>query len=61
MINKLVQQELNKVAVADLHNYDSATNTYTIPKKQGIKPEVHHFYLISIKSTLYTDEVLRDN
>lgn len=58
---QLVKDQLSKVIYADLSNYDKETNTYYIPKINQIKLKINHQYLIKIKDSLYTNEILRNN
>lgn len=58
---QLIQDQLNKVIYADLSNYDDKTNTYHIPKINQIKLQINHSYIIRIKDSLYSNEVLKSN
>ena len=48
-MNKVINDQLQKIQCADLSNYDVETNTYFIPKKKEIKIEEDYCYLIKIK------------
>ena len=48
MKNKIIERELNKVAVADLSDYDESTGIYTIPKHVDLVLEEDNCYIISI-------------
>ena len=61
MINKLIEEQLNKVLDADLSHFDEASNTFFIPKKNEIKLEVDSFYLIKLKPQIFINEVLKNN
>lgn len=50
MVDKIIQEQLNKVQYADLSNFDEATNTYIIKKRKDLQLEEDHYYLIQIKN-----------
>lgn len=49
---------MNKVTEADLSNFDTATNTFTIKKKTTIKIEENSYYLIELKDSLLNSNEL---
>ena len=58
---ELVKEQLSKVQFADLSNYDEKTNIYYIPKINQIKLKISHQYIIKIKDSLYSNEILKTN
>lgn len=58
MLNKVVQDQLAKVEVADLSNYDKETSTYSIPKRVDIKLEEDCCYLIHLKPSAYNNQTV---
>lgn len=60
-MNKLVQEQLDKVKDADLSHFDSASNTYFIPRKTTIKIEEEKAYLINIKNTMLVPNTINTN
>lgn len=57
-MNKLIKEQLEKVNFADLSHFDDKTNTYFIPKKKEINYEVDKSYLIRLKPSFRTNEVV---
>lgn len=53
----VIQDQLKKVLVADLSNFDEKTNTFFIKKYEHTKFEVGKYYLIRLDNTLMN----RDN
>jgi hypothetical protein len=51
-MSRTIDKELSKVKVADLSHYDSATNTYVIPRFVAIKFEIGASYLIELDDSL---------
>ena len=51
-MNKYIKEQLDKVKVADLSNYDESANIYHIPKFNQFKYEVDKCYLIKLDKTL---------
>lgn len=49
MWNKIVESQLNEIREADLSLFDSATSTFTIPKKLNLPINVGCCYKIRIK------------
>lgn len=60
-MTSLSKKELDKVNFADLSNYDEETLTYHIPKINVIKFQVNHSYIVSIKDSIYSNDVLKSN
>lgn len=60
-MNKLVQEQLKKVQIADLSNYDEATHEFIIKKKLDIKLEVNNCYIIEVSDTWRTNKLLANN
>lgn len=60
-MNKLIKQQLEKVQLADLSNFDPDTNTYHIPQHRAIILKEDDYYDIKLKSSILTDTALRDN
>lgn len=60
-MNKIILEQLQKVKVADLSHFDSATNTYLIPKVNLIKVNINSCYLIKLKSEFFQNQTLRTN
>ena len=58
---ELIKEQLSKVQFADLSNYDGSANTFYIPKINQIKLIVNHQYIIKIKDSLYSNELLKTN
>ena len=48
----VIQDQLSKVLVADLSNYDKETNTFFIKQYKQIKLEVGKYYLIKLNNVL---------
>lgn len=61
MFNPHIQKLLDKVELADLSHYDSATSTFYIPKRVDIKLDVDKVYLIHLKDSFFTNSTLRVN
>jgi hypothetical protein len=51
-MNKYVEEQLKKVKVADLSNYDENTHTYHIPKYNEFRYEVDKCYLVKLDKML---------
>lgn len=51
-MNKIIVDQLQKVSVADLSNFDPNTNTYFIKRKTDIRIEVDSCYLIKLNASL---------
>lgn len=51
-MNKIVEQQLNSVKIADLSNYNQETNTFQIPQYKETKLEVDSCYIICIDDVL---------
>jgi hypothetical protein len=51
-MNKIVEQQLNNVKIADLTNYNPDTNTYYIPRYNETKLEVDSCYIICLDDVL---------
>lgn len=60
-MNKIIQQQLKQVRLADLSNYDPELNTYHIPQCKALTLGVDQCYDITLSPEIYKDEVLRDN
>lgn len=58
---QLFDEQLDKVIYADLSNYDETTKTYFIPKINKIKLKINHSYIIKIKETIKSNDILRNN
>ena len=51
-MNSLINKQLQNCKVADLSNYNSETNTYTIPKYNQVRVEECKSYLVQLDRTL---------
>ena len=51
-MNKLIGEQLKKVSVANLGNFDEATNTFFIPKFEQVKVAEDECYLIELNDSL---------
>lgn len=60
-MNKLIEEQLKKVNYAELINFNPQTNTYFIPKKKDIRVIVDNCYLIKLKPSFRTNEVVKVN
>ena len=58
---ELIREQLSKVQFANLSNYDEATKTYHIPKVNQIKLKANHSYVIRLKESILSNDVLRVN
>ena len=54
MINKIIQEQLNKLQVAKLGEYDHFKHMYVIPKYKEPHYDVDHCYLVCLDDTLLT-------
>lgn len=54
-MNKIIEEQLKKVEVADLSDYNSLTGTYFIKKRVDVKIEEDKCYLIRLKPTAFTN------
>lgn len=61
MVSPLIEKELKKVEKADLSNFDPLTNTYIIKKRKDIKIEEDNCYLIYLKDSLFSNDVVKIN
>lgn len=61
MVSKLIEQQLKKVQVADLNNYNADINTYFIKRKVGIKIEEDMGYIIHLKDSAFTNNAIINN
>lgn len=61
MLNKIIEQQLNKVQNADLSNYNPETNTYFIKKRIDIKLEEDKGYIIYLKDSAFTNTTIINN
>ena len=52
-MNKIVQQQLNKVQFADLSNFTEIENEYIIPKRTDIKLEKYKSYIIELSDKCF--------
>lgn len=60
-MNKVIQDQLQKVQFADLSNYNEQANTYIIKKRTEIKVEEDKCYLIHIRPPAFHDVALNTN
>lgn len=60
-MNNILKQQLDKVQVADLSNFDAATNTYFIPQKKSINVKIDKCYIIKLLPTTFSDLTLKIN
>lgn len=60
-MNKLVQEQLNKVQIADLSNYNKDTNEFIIKKRVDIKLEVNNCYIIEVSDAWRMNKLLANN
>lgn len=60
-MNKIIKQQLEKIQLADITNYDPETNTYHIPKRTTIKLEEDEYYLLTLQPEFLNDTIIRDN
>lgn len=51
-MNKLISNELKKVAVADLSNHDKTKNEFIIPRFKQVRLEENSYYLIKLDDAL---------
>ena len=58
-MNKIIQEQLKQVKIADLTNFDELNNTYLIPKINAIKIKENVAYLIKLKPEFFQNEVLK--
>lgn len=58
MINKLIQEQLNKVKEANLENFKENNYNFIIPQKKEIKIEIDHYYIIQI---LRDNDIVKNN
>lgn len=61
MIGKIVEQQLQKVQVADLTNYNPETNTYFIKRRVDIKIEEDKGYIIYLKDSAFANVAIINN
>lgn len=61
MSSKIIDQQLQKVQIADLSNYNEHTKTFFIKRKGGIKLEEDKGYIISLKDSAFTNTVVINN
>ena len=61
MTNKIIKEQLKRVEVADLSNFDINTNTYFIPRKNSIRIEEDHTYIFQLKDSAFTNNVVNVN
>lgn len=60
-MNKFIEEQLQKVNIADLSNFDKSINTYYIPQVKDISIKVDSCYVIKLDETLlnpYTNDIL---
>lgn len=55
-MNKIIKDQLSKVQIADLSNFNKETNTYYIPKYNAIKPIIGNYYIIKLDSQLLSEK-----
>lgn len=63
-MSRVIEEQLKKVMVADLSDYNSCDLTYHIPKATGVKMEVNACYVIKLSDALLsreTSQVLSSN
>lgn len=60
-MNEIIEKQLKAVERADLTKFDAETNTYFIPKRQDIKLEEDHCYLINLKDSFFKNETVKVN
>lgn len=51
-MNKLIKNELNKVSVADLSNFNKDRNEFIIPRIKKVRLEENSYYIIKLDSSL---------
>lgn len=61
MSSKIIEQQLKRVQAADLSNFDSKSNTYIIKQRADIKIEEDKGYIIFIKDSAFTNNVVINN
>ena len=61
MLGKIIEQQLTKVQVADLSNYNKETNTYLIKRKTTIKIEEDKGYIIYLKDSAFDNTAIINN
>lgn len=63
MIRPIIQKQLDKVAFADLSNYNAETNTFIIPKYSKPLYDVQGCYLVKVAKDIVgnTDSALAAN
>lgn len=60
-MNKLTEEQLHKVVVADLSNHDLSTHTYLIPKYRNIRLETDKTYIIKLDDSMMTSNLIHTN
>ncbi len=55
-MNKITKEQLNKVMVADISNYNEQTGVIHIPKYTEVRYEVDNYYLIKLDDLLLIPE-----
>lgn len=63
-MNRIIEEQLKKVAVANLDDYNACDRTYHIKKAEGIKVDVNSCYVIKLADSLLsaaTSQVLSSN
>ncbi len=63
-MNKIIEEQLKKVRVADLSDYNPLDNEYHIPKMNQIRFSVNSCYIVRLKDNLLrseTSQVLSSN
>lgn len=60
-MRKIVETQLQSVEIADLSNFNEETNTYYIPQKKTIKTEVNGSYLVRVKDSFFSNDVISMN
>lgn len=60
-MDKIIQDQLQKVQYADLSNYNEETNTYIIKKRVDIKIDEDNCYLIHIKPSAFHNIAVNTN
>lgn len=62
MINKLIENQLNKCIEADLSNFDEENYRYIIPRKTSIQIKVNREYIVELsKEALDPESIVNIN
>ena len=60
-MNKIIEQQLKEVKIADLSHFDEENGIFTIPQKKSIKIEQNKSYLIHLNDSFFYNSMVKDN